>query len=228
MSVSIFLPVRKGSERIINKNTKAFSGIEGGLLRLKLDQLKNIDEVEEILVSSNDPVCLQIAEEVSLKNEKIKVLKRPEGLGTSLTDLEDLIKYVPTITGCDDVLWTHVTSPFCEAKHYIQAINKYNSFVDKEFDSLVAGHDYKEFLLDKESAKIINNPSKLKWPRTQDLQGLFQINNAIFLCSREQMINGNRLGENPYLFHTGKIPSIDIDDEEDFTIAEFIYEGIIK
>lgn len=228
MSVSIFLPVRKGSERIINKNTRTFAGIEGGLLRLKLDQLKNIDEVEEILVSSNDPICLQIAQELSLENLKIKIFQRPEELGSSSTDLEELIKYVPTITSCDNVLWTHVTSPFCNAKQYIQAINKYNDFGDKEYDSLMSGYDYKEFLLDKASAKIINNLSKLKWPRTQDLQDLFQINNAIFLCSREQMTKGNRVGDNPYLFQTGKISSIDIDDEEDFRIAEVIYERAIK
>lgn len=33
MSVHVFLPCRKGSERIPNKNTKDFAGVKGGLLK---------------------------------------------------------------------------------------------------------------------------------------------------------------------------------------------------
>ena len=35
----VFLPCRKGSQRVPNKNTRPFAGIEGGLLRIKLEQL---------------------------------------------------------------------------------------------------------------------------------------------------------------------------------------------
>lgn len=228
MSTSIFLPVRKGSVRIMQKNTKPFAGINGGLLKLKLAQLKNIKEVEEIVVSSNDSICLQIAQEIALENGKIKIFERPEELGTSTTDLVDLIKYVPTITGCENILWTHVTSPFCEADNYIHAIKLFNKFRGVDYDSLLSGYDYKEFLIKKDSKKLINNGTKLKWPKTQDLEDLFQINNAIFLCSRNQMVKGDRVGNNPYFFNMGKISSIDIDNQEDFELAELIYGKLKK
>jgi len=228
MSISIFLPVRKGSERIENKNTRTFAGIEGGLLRLKLNQLKAIDGISEIIVSSNDPRCLTIAEEFSDEIENLKIDKRPQTLGSSNTNLEDLIRYIPTITSCSHVLWTHVTSPFCSSEDYSIAISIYNSLSKENQDSLISGRDFRDYLLNKNSGKIINNDSNLKWPRTQDLMDLFELNNGIFLCSRDQMIRGNRIGEKPYLLNMNKISSIDIDDMEDFKLAEIIYGSTIK
>jgi len=228
MSISIFLPVRKGSERIENKNTRSFAGIDGGLLRLKLNQLKTIDGISEIIVSSNDSRCLTIAEEFSDDMENLKIVKRPQILGTSNTNLEDLIRYVPTVTTGNHILWTHVTSPFCGEKQYAEAINIYNGNFNNDYDSLISGHEYKEFLIKKDSKQLINNTTELKWPRTQDLQDLFQINSAIFICSRKQMIEGDRIGENPYLFNMNKISSLDIDDMEDFKLAEIIYGSTIK
>ena len=37
--IAFFLPTRKGSERVRNKNTRPFAGIEGGLIENKIRQL---------------------------------------------------------------------------------------------------------------------------------------------------------------------------------------------
>ena len=38
--IAFYLPTRKGSERVKNKNTRNFAGIEGGLVENKLNQLQ--------------------------------------------------------------------------------------------------------------------------------------------------------------------------------------------
>ena len=53
--VNVFLPMRAGSERILEKNTKTFADIPGGLCKIKLEQLILCDLVEKIIVSTNDP-----------------------------------------------------------------------------------------------------------------------------------------------------------------------------
>ena len=48
--IAFFLPTRKGSERVKNKNTRPFANIEGGLVENKLRQLlatKFIDEKDK-------------------------------------------------------------------------------------------------------------------------------------------------------------------------------------
>ena len=37
--IAFFLPTRKGSERVKNKNTRPFAGIQGGLMENKIRQL---------------------------------------------------------------------------------------------------------------------------------------------------------------------------------------------
>jgi N-acylneuraminate cytidylyltransferase len=82
--------------------------------------------------------------------------------------------------------------------------------------------------LNKKS-EIINNNSDIKWPRTQDLEPLFEINHAVFLTSKKTyQIKKNRLGETPKLFIMDKISSFDIDWEEDFLIAETLYDKFGK
>jgi CMP-N-acetylneuraminic acid synthetase len=228
MSFTVFIPVRKGSERVKNKNTRKFGELMGGLLELKLRQLINLNIVDEIIVSSNDDECLQIANKFKEKIKCLRVIERPDSLGTSTTNLSNLISYAATLTNNEYILWSHVTSPFCDTNYYLEAINRFIEIKENGFDSLISGRWYKEFLLNPNTNQIVNNSTNLKWPRTQDLDIWFEMNNAIFIASRENYLKGFRTGSEPYLMKMNKISSIDIDDEDDFLIAEAIYErGII-
>ncbi len=226
MSFAVFIPVRKGSERVPNKNTRKFSDYEYGLLERKLDQLKDFKMADEIILSTNDENCLEIASRFTGKLSNLKIDHRPDYLGSTDTNLTDLIRYVPEISKCDHFLWTHVTSPFCAKENYEQAIIKYRE--QKEFDSLMTGSVFQEFLWNNDKKSIINNSSNQTWPRTQDLEKNFLIDNAIFMACRDSYKKGNRVGLNPYLMELDKITSWDIDTETDFKLAELIYEGFLK
>lgn len=228
MSLTIFIPVRKGSERVSEKNTRTFGGIEGGLLELKLDQLKNLELAAEIVVSTNDEKCWEIASGFQKQIKRLKLVERPQELGNSETSLSNLIKHVADITSSEEILWTHVTSPFCNAEDYMAAIKKYYEVKNSGFDSLISGREYRDFLLDKRGGELVNNTTEFSWPRTQDLADWFEINNAVFIASREEYLQGNRTGKNPFLMEFDKISSMDIDDEEDFKIAEAVYERIYR
>ena len=229
MALTIFLPVRKGSERITEKNTRKFASFKGGLLELKLWQLIKVKNADEIVVSTNDERCMEIARSFLHYNVNLRIVERPDELGSSETNLCALIRYVPEIVSSDEILWTHVTSPFCDAKTYLQTIATYNSAKTKGCDSLITGSLYQQFLMDQKSGKIVNNfCSELKWPRTQDLAKWFEINNAVFIAPKSRYLEGDRVGENPFLMELNKINSLDIDNEEDFKIAQAVYEGIYK
>jgi len=67
-----------------------------------------------------------------------------------------------------------------------------------------------------------------KWPRTQTIDPLFEINSAAFLNSKENYILfKDRIGKNPFLFKTNELVGFDIDWPEDFVLAEaMINSGI--
>lgn len=219
-----FLPARKGSQRVKNKNTRTFAGIEGGLLANKLQQLLATRLIDEIVLSSNDEECLRIGREYASRSPRLRVVERPDELCLDSTNLQDLICYVPTITEADHILWGHVTTPLADAECYDAAVESYFEALGSGYDSLVSVTELKNFLLDGEG-RLINNTTELAWPRTQDLAPLYEINHAVFMAPREVYIEQhNRLGTRPRLYVMDKIRSMDIDWEEDFVIAEALVE----
>ena len=218
--VAFFLPARKGSQRVKNKNTRPFAGIEGGLVANKLQQLISTEHIDEIVLSTNDEECLRIGREYAARSPRVKVIERPDELCLDTTNLQDLICYVPTITDAEHILWGHVTTPLADAATYDRAVEAYFEALDEGCDSLVGVTELKNFLLNAEG-QLINNTTDLPWPRTQDLAPLYEINHAVFLAPREVYIEQrNRLGISPKLYVMDKIASMDIDWEEDFVIAE--------
>lgn len=224
--IAFFLPTRKGSERVKSKNTRPFAGIEGGLVENKIKQLLATKHIDEILFSSNDEMCIAIAEKYA-SDSRLRIIPRPNELCLSTTNLQDLICYVPTITNADHILWGHVTTPLVEAKVYDTAIEQYLSKITKGYDSLVSIKELKNFLLNQEG-KLVNNTTDIPWPRTQDLEPLYEINHAIFLAKRSVYTEQkNRIGQKPLLYIMDEIHSKDIDWEEDFKIAEIMYKTLL-
>lgn len=226
MKISAFLPCRAGSERVPKKNTRPFAGIEGGLLKIKLNQLINCKAIDSIVLSTNDESVINIAE--AMRNTKIKIDRRPEHLATSSTSTDDLVKYVPTIITEGAVLWTHVTSPFVDEMIYSKAIDIYKKAIaEGEYDSLMSVTALRTFIWDREGA-VNYDRNKEKWPRTQTIEPLFEIDSGMFIASTDIYRNlEDRIGKKPFLFENSKIDSFDIDWEDDFFIAEAIYNKLI-
>lgn len=225
--IAFFLPTRKGSERVKNKNIRPFADIENGLVENKIRQLLASKHIDEILFSSNDEVCIEVASKYQ-SDSRLKIIPRPVDLCLSSTNLQDLICYVPTITDAEHILWGHVTTPLVGADMYDAAIEEYFGKIENGYDSLVSVKELKNFLLNKEG-KLINNTTNLPWPRTQDLEPLYEINHAIFLAKREVYTKQkNRIGKSPLLYVMDEIHSKDVDWEEDFVIAEMLFKSFMK
>jgi len=225
--ISVFLPTRKGSERVVNKNTRPFAGRKGGLLALKLEQLLATQDITEIILSTNDPVSIEIAGKFSDHDDRLKIIPRPDELALSSTNLTDLIRYVPTICSQKNILWTHVTSPFTAEKMYSDAIQKYFEVIEKgTFDSLMSVKPFHNFLWSRNKRDIINRSRNTqRWPRTQDLEELFEITSAIFIAPRSVYHKSlDRIGANPFLFEQSERSAFDIDWEHDFELAEKIFK----
>ena len=222
--LAFFLPTRKGSERVINKNTRPFAGIEGGLVENKIKQLLNTKLIDEIIFSSNDDICIAVAEK--FKDSRLKIIERPTALCLSSTNLQDLICYVPTVTDADHILWGHVTTPLCGSDQYDAGIKLYMEKLDEGYDSLVGVTELKNFLLNREG-KLVNNTTDIPWPRTQDLEALYPINHTMFLAKREVYVEQkNRIGKKPLLHVMDEFHSFDIDWPDDFAIAEIMYKNL--
>lgn len=223
--VSVFLPTRKGSERVINKNTRKFAGVANGLLEVKLKQLLQTKLLDEIVLSSNDEASLEFGSKLSKEEKRLKIIERPDDLALSSTNLLDLVNYVPSICSMPHILWTHVTSPFVIAEDYDNAVKTYFQRLNEGYDSLMSVKTIQNFLWSKEKNDLINRMTDIKWPRTQDLMPLYEIDSAFFISSKNIYLNNkDRIGVKPFLMEQSGYKSFDVDWEDDFEMAELIYK----
>ncbi|MDA9926933.1 acylneuraminate cytidylyltransferase family protein [Amylibacter sp.] len=219
--VSVFLPMRKGSERIINKNVKDFAGVQGGLTFIKISQLLNSKMVDNIIVSTDDHEVRKIA--LSFNSDKIIIDDRPSGLAQSDTSTDELIKYVADLISGGVVLWTHVTSPFITEDLLDDMVTRYFSNTNK-FDSLMTVTKIQTFLWNE--SKPVNYDDKIeKWPRTQTIDPLYEVNSGVFIADIEIYRKmGNRIGNKPFLYELTHIQAADVDWPDDFDFAEAVYK----
>lgn len=227
MNINVFLPCRKGSQRVPKKNIKQFAGYKNGLVEIKLKQLLKSKKIDKIYLSTNDEEILEYVE--SLNESKIVLHKRAEYLSSSATSADELVSHALELISEGEILWTHVTSPFLNASVYDDIIGKYKELKTQSFDSLMTTSLIHGFLWDK-NGPVNYDRTKEKWPRTQTIEPLYEINSAVFLTSAEIYRNLNdRIGNNPYFYELDKIKGFDIDWEEDFKIAEaMVKAGISK
>lgn len=227
--VSVFLPTRSGSERVANKNTRKFAGVDGGLLAIKLQQLLEVTTIDEVVLSTNDEASIKVAG-VYAKHPKLKIIKRPDALAQSQTNLTDLVNYVPSICNFGHILWTHVTSPLVTSKAYEEAIKVYFQNLENGFDSLMSVKEIQNYIWSKKENSVLNRKEGdfKKWPRTQDLEKAYEINSAIFIASKTVYDTENdRIGKRPFLLTHNNIQSVDVDWEEDFKLAEVLCNSFL-
>lgn len=223
--VTAFLPCRKGSERIPNKNVKKFSIYENGLLELKLGHLFECSEINEIILSTNDERIMDIGKKISKQRNYTRLIidERPDELGSSSTSTDKVIEYVAKKFSFEHLLWTHVTSPFVDSADYSICIEKYFQAVQNGYDSLMTVQSFQGFFWDSEEP-ITYDRSLEKWPRTQTIKKIYEIDSAAFLASQNVYRNSHdRIGKKPLLLDLEKKFNIDIDWPYQFEMAEIIF-----
>jgi CMP-N-acetylneuraminic acid synthetase len=224
-AVNVFVPCRAGSQRVPGKNTRPIGPWQGGLIELKLRQLADVPSVSSVVVSTDDPVVDETARRIAGECDKeIQVIGRPPELAIA-DSLDDFLAWVPTIMPEGVTAWTHVTSPFFDADWMSRAITAYETeVINGPFDSLMAVTALRTFLWSKTGC-VSHDRSQIKWPQTQDLEPLYEVNSALFMIDNAEMLRrADRIGDAPFLFETTDRAGFDIDWPEDFQMAELMLQ----
>jgi len=217
-----FIPCRKGSERVKNKNTRPFASFQNGLLELKLLQMAKVSGIEKIIVSSNDDKVLEIVHKMRKLDSRLTPMERPEEYGNSATSMESFTQYIAELEPEGSIFWTHVTHPFLSSDYYSEIIQKYLKIREMGYDSLVTVTQIQKFIWSNEGPYNYDNTIE-KWPRSQDLVPLFEINHGVYMLPFAKMRDvGDRIGNKPYLYNLPESAAQDIDWEEQFNILEDI------
>ena len=222
--LTAFLPCRKGSERVVNKNIRPFGAPDNSLIKIKLRQLMGAKLIDKIVVSTDDPEILELSSGSEFKAEpRLDIVQRPGELARSATSTDDLINHVADLIPGGDILWTHVTSPFIDAALYDEIITAYRLGAKQGHDSLMTVTPLRNFLWSKEGP-VNYDPAIEKWPRTQTLKPMHIVNSGAFIAPAHiYKSQNNRIGKNPVLHALDRIQELDVDWMEDFELCERIW-----
>lgn len=214
------IPVRKGSVRVKNKNIRPFCG--KNLLIYKIEQLKRISEIEEVVVNSDCEDMLLIAQK-----HGATAIKRDAYFASSEISINSVWKNIAMTMDSDVIMYANATSPLIKDRSIEDCINLYNTLnLFGREKSLNTVTTIREFLW-MDGAPV--NYRQEQQPRSQDLPLVFHPNFGINIVSKKIMFEKETIISNDFEpFFLGKIESIDIDDEEDFLIAEMLFKQQIR
>lgn len=212
MSFTAIIPVREGSRRLKNKNIAPFAGTN--LLINKINQLKEVTEIEKIVVSSDSDMMLKMAESRGVLSHKRSI----EFCDEKTKTFGEVVAHICDNVEGDDILWATCTAPLVFPKHYREAIQLYKNAIKEGYDSLVSMEKFKRYLWDDNGP--INYKLGIEHVPSQQLSPLYYATDGILIAPRKKMIQWKYFhGSHPYRYILDKRTSIDIDDGLDLACA---------
>lgn len=219
MKTTAVIPVRKGSQRVPDKNLRPFAGTT--LLENKIKSLLQVPEIDEIVVNTNSEAAIEFVE-IEYADTKVRAQRREEYYASSQCSGSEFFKHLGEVTDTDIFIYAPCTSPFVKPETVSKCIKQF--IEHPEYDCLATVSSIKEFMwLD---GKAINYDPQHA-PNSQNLPDIVALNFGVTVVKREALIaNSNIIGKNPQFVLTSDIEAIDIDTPLDFYIAEQIYHKL--
>ena len=210
--LTAIIPVREGSRRLKNKNIAPFAGTN--LLINKINQLKQVPEIDNIFVSSDSDTMLAMAASQGVMTHK----RAPEYCDEKTKRFGEVVNHICSNAPGDHILWATCTAPLVFPKHYQEAIRLYYKALEEGYDSLTSMEPFKRYVWDENGP--LNYELGLKHVPSQQLPPLYFMTDGIMMAPRQKMIEWNYIhGRNPYRYLLDKRTSIDIDDGLDLACA---------
>jgi len=209
-----FIPLRKGSKGIVNKNKRKMVGRPLFTWVLGEAIFSNLDE---IIVFTDDESIIDFINKEYHWTNKIKPVLRSEASASDTASTEfAMLEYCDTINYNFDVFCLlQATSPFTKREDINRCLDKLNG----DFDSVLTVVNTHRFLWDN-TGKALNYNTNDR-PRRQDFDGLLIENGAVYTTTKENLKNTkNRLGSKVAVVKMPEESLHEIDSETDWTVVE--------
>ena len=212
--ITAVIPVRKGSQRCKNKNIRNFG--DTNLLKLKIETLKRVNNIDEIIVSTDCDKMIKVAKDLG-----VKIHKRDSYYASSECPNYEYWTHIAENVGCySNFMMVNCVSPLVNNKTINEFIEQYKT---NNYKNMVTVTKHKKFFYDSETKKAINFNSN-EAPNSQLLKPLSEITYGLCISHRQEIIKSKCIyGNNPEFFVLDNVSSIDIDDCSEFIISELFY-----
>ena len=221
MNIAI-IPARGGSKRILNKNIKLFNGIPMLTRTIKTALDAKIFSHVFVSTDSNSIASIAIAAGAQILG------LRPEELSNDFASTISFIKYeisiIDFVNNLENICCIYPCTPSLTPDDLISSFNVFKS-ADLPFLYPVIKYSHPI-----QRAMTRSSLGKMKFicpdneiSRTQDHQDSYYDAGQYYWGTKESWINNSHIHSNGYGLISDSIKFVDIDNEDDWKMAEFIF-----
>lgn len=235
MKIYALIPARKGSRRLPGKNKRSFLGKP--LIWYTVQAAIDSGCFTNIVVSTDDEFIIEFLRREAAYGAAYTVLQRPPSLGGDAVPMAEVVLHVLEELAKqgdvpDIITLLQPTSPLRTAEDIRQAIRLFRAKWPRAASVVsvcpTSHHPAWMFRLRDEGylspwdATALS--SGFQW---QQLEPVYVLNGAIYIIDVETFRREKRLFIDPCLpYVMPRERSVDIDDEVDFALAEFLYQRL--
>jgi CMP-N-acetylneuraminic acid synthetase len=213
--VVALVPMRGRSERVPGKNYRELAGKP--LFHHILVSLQACADIADIVVDTDSET---IKKGLAQNFPNVLVLDRPEELRRGEIPMNTILLHDTEMVPADFYVQTHSTNPLLTSQTISVALAAFFvAFPEK--DSLFGVTELHTRLYDADGRALNHNPRELL--RTQDLPPIYEENSCLYIFTRANLQKfDHRIGASPIMFPVPRDESLDIDEELDFQLADFL------
>jgi CMP-N-acetylneuraminic acid synthetase len=222
----ILICARSGSKGLKNKNIKIFHGKP--LIYYAIEIARKINKLNETFVSSDSEKILNISKKFGINN----LIKRKKNLSLSSTpELEVWKDFIKKNKIHSDILIVlPITSPLRMVNNVKVALKKMERDF-KKYDFIICASKSKKNpyfnMIEQKNKKIYELVKKGNFYHRQKTPAVFDVSTVCYIVKIRSLIEKNFKSIFDGKIGVVEIPfinSIDIDDQNDFEIAKFLYK----
>lgn len=207
MKIIAVMPIKLKNERCPGKNIHNLGNKP--LLQYELDNLKATNLCDSINVYCSSEAVIPYLP------LGINFIKRPENLDLPTSNFTQIFESFMNVIDADIYVYAHATAPFISVDTMRQCIEAVRSGM---YDSAFCAVKLQDYLwqdgepLNFDAANV---------PRTQDLKAIYQETSGVYVFIKSVFDKyRRRVGKNPFIKEVSFKEAVDIDNPEDFRLAE--------
>ncbi|HET8985293.1 MAG TPA: acylneuraminate cytidylyltransferase family protein [Trueperaceae bacterium] len=225
----VIVPARGGSKRIPRKNVKPFLGVP--ILMRVVRELRRCDRLGDVIVSTDDDEIRSVALDAGAS---VPFLRSERTSGDTAT-LHQTINEVLTELGpgarAETVMCVLPTAVLLTAEVVARAVDAFTrAIASGAADSLISvqrfRHPIERALRIREDGTLTRSDESAFATRTQDLEPAFHDAGQFYLATTAGLLHRTSLmGAQCLPFELGELEAHDIDDLDDWNVAEAKYRS---
>ena len=215
MKIAAFIPARKNSKRIVNKNRCKIG--EDYCLQMVINNLNKTNIIDDIFVSTDDTYLKKIVTGASF-------LDRGNMFTDDHSTVIELLNYhqAKELYDYDLIILSYVHSICIDGPTYKRAIRSFQASDKNRLMTISNIATPLEWILKEEGKNIVPTYPGAEVIRSQDLTKAFY-NTGQFYMYKKAWYDKKNL-EDIYHFHLKRYQGVDLDEPEDLELLESFYK----